>query len=155
MVDHVHILISSDHVRLGITVTPGVRAVYCYNPMVQPKFSAPLQVHQDIPDDWVMKTSSNLADRAPFGDGRVTRGSTYDMWFLPPEMTRAASYQVGNKDIRTTTCHATLWLSATRNLDNSGMLHERLLIAHGGVFTEEDSQGCQKSRWPCFFSTIA
>lgn len=142
IVDHAHILMSPDHARLGIaaTASSGVRAVYCYCPTVRPKSLTPLQMYENPLENWVMRTFSELADQAPFGDGRVTLGFAYDLWFLPKDVIQRVFGQVKQKSIRTITCHANPWLSVTQLLSDSGILDERLLISHGGLFTGEDTQ---------------
>lgn len=140
VVDHAHVIMSPDHARLGIsaTATSGVRAVYCYGLMARPKSLMPLQMHENPLEDWIMPTFNKLADQAPFGDGRVTLGFAYDMWFLPQEVTRTIFDQVNEKNVRTITCHANPWLSITKAVSSAGILDERFLISHGGLFGKDD-----------------
>ncbi|KAJ4292582.1 hypothetical protein N0V90_009245 [Kalmusia sp. IMI 367209] len=146
IVDHAHITMSPEHARFGIaaTASSGVRAVYCYNPMVRPKSLTPLHMHENPLEDWVMQTFSTLVDQAPFGNGRVTMGFAYDMWFLPKEMTQAVFDQVKEKDIRTVTCHANPWMSVIQLLREFSLLDERFLISHGGLFSREDAEYVKK-----------
>lgn len=147
VVDHAHILFSPDHARLGIaaTASSGVRAVYCYQPQARPKSLTPLEMEENPLENWVMETFSTLADQAPFGEGRVTLGFAYDLWFLPQEVTRGVFDQVEKKNIRTVTCHAAPWQSITKNLHQSGMLDERFIISHGGMFKKEDAEAIRKT----------
>ncbi|OAG00859.1 uncharacterized protein CC84DRAFT_1168083 [Paraphaeosphaeria sporulosa] len=142
VVDHAHIIFSPDHARLGIaaTASSGIRAVYCYDATARPKSVSPLEMGQNPLEDWVMETFTALADQAPFGDGRVTLGFAYDMWFLPPKVTRGVLDQVDAKNIRTITTHGIPQTSIARDLKKSGLLDERYLISHGGPFSSEDAE---------------
>lgn len=141
VLDHGHNLVSPDHAKLSIaaTASSGVRSVYCYNPNVRAKSFSPLVMVENPLEDWVMQTFGELADQAPFGEGRVSLGFAYDLWFLPPEVTRGMLEQVEAKKIRTITAHSNPWLRVTKHLHSAGLLDERYLISHGGLFTKEDA----------------
>jgi hypothetical protein len=40
----------------------------------------------DMFPDWVMSTLVQLASKAPFGNGRVQLGISFDGWFLPQDV---------------------------------------------------------------------
>jgi cytosine/adenosine deaminase-related metal-dependent hydrolase len=147
IVDHAHNIFSPQHAKLGIaaTASSGIRAVYCYDPSVRPKSFAPLEMYENPLEEWIMQTFAALADQAPFGDGRVTLGFAYDLWFLPAEVTRGVLDVVEAKNIRTITAHGNPWTRVTQNLSDSGLLDERYLISHGGIFTKEDAETIKRT----------
>ena len=146
VVDHAHIAMSPEHVKLGIaaTTSSGIRAVYCYTPTVRIKSFSPLSIHENLMEDWVMDTFIELADQAPFGDGRVTLGFAWDLWFLPKEQIQKVFTKVEEKGIRTLTFHHSHHASIFKLLEDFGLLDERALVSHGGEFSKEDAELVRK-----------
>ncbi|KAF1831598.1 Metallo-dependent hydrolase [Decorospora gaudefroyi] len=144
VVDHAHITRSPDHVKLAIAanVSAGIRSVFCYAPMMFATKFNPLTFHENPFEDWVMRTFDELADSAPFGDGRVKLGFAFDLWFLPAEMISGIFAQVKAKGIKTITCHGNtaLGLNIMQPLTNFGLLNESIIISHGGALAEADAQ---------------
>ncbi|PVI06703.1 Metallo-dependent hydrolase [Periconia macrospinosa] len=142
VVDHAHITVSPDHPKLGIaaTASSGVRAVYCYAAMDRLKSFNPLMLHENALEDWVMQTFSELADAAPFGNGRVSLGFAWDLWFIAPELIKNAFEKVREKNIRLITTHGTNFFSVLQFAKKFGVMDSRLLVSHGGDFSKEDGK---------------
>jgi hypothetical protein len=60
---------------------------------------------QDLMPDWWMATLSELASKAPFGDGRVSLGFGFDFMFLPKEVVQGIFKQVESLGIKLKTIH--------------------------------------------------
>lgn len=144
MVDHAHITTSPEHVKLAIaaSASSGVRSVYCYTPIVRVKHFNPYTVHPNPFENWVMETFHELADKGPFGDGRVTLGFAFDLFFLPAEMVKGLFAQVKAKGVKTITCHGSsaLGLPAIQALNNLDLLDEHIIISHGGTIIRADAE---------------
>lgn len=147
VVDHAHITISPDHPKLGIaaTASSGVRAVYCYTPMNRVVSFDPLTFHGNPLEDWVIQTFSELADAAPFGNGRVDLGFAWDQWFTKPELAQGMLEKVREKDIKLITSHGTNFFSVVQLAKAAGLLDSRLLISHGGDLSKEDGELLKKA----------
>lgn len=64
----------------------GLRSVYgyCFNGRVDSW--SPFAMNGSFIAPWATGTLEELARQAPFGDGRVTLGVAFDLWFLPKEV---------------------------------------------------------------------
>lgn len=143
VVEHAHITRSPDHVKLAIAgmVSSGIRGVYCYTPMARVKQFNPMTFHQDILADWVMETFAELADQAPFKNGRVSLGFAFDLWFLGKEIVNGMFDEVREKDcVKTITVHGPTLFNVTQITNAFGVLDERILISHGGHVSKEEAQ---------------
>ncbi|KAF1851372.1 Metallo-dependent hydrolase [Cucurbitaria berberidis CBS 394.84] len=144
VVDHAHITVSPDHVRLAIaaTASSGIRSVFCYTPMMRVKQFNLLGYHSNIFEDWVMQTFNEIADHGPFGTGRVTLGFAFDSFFLPAEMIKDIFAQVKAKGVKTITCHGSVILgkSVVQNLASLDLLDESIIISHGGTLKKADAE---------------
>ncbi|KAH7079888.1 hypothetical protein BKA63DRAFT_229945 [Paraphoma chrysanthemicola] len=137
VVDHAHITQSPEHVKLAIagTASSGIRSVFCYTPIMRVKQFNPLEFHPNPLEDWVMQTFNELADRGPSGDGRVTLGFAFDLFFLPAEMIKGLFAGVKAKGVKTITVHGSgaLNLPAITSLNDLDLLDEHIIISHGGT----------------------
>ncbi|KAH7390954.1 hypothetical protein DE146DRAFT_150289 [Phaeosphaeria sp. MPI-PUGE-AT-0046c] len=144
VVDHAHITCSPEHAKLAIaaTASSGVRSVYCYTPIMRVKHFDPLTFHPNPFEDWVMGTFDELADQGPFGDGRVTLGFAFDMFFLPAEMVKGLFAQVKAKGVKTITCHGSVFLGSPviQSLNELDLLDEHIIISHGGTIKRADAE---------------
>ncbi|CAI6339473.1 unnamed protein product [Periconia digitata] len=140
VVDHAHITVSPSHPKLAIaaTASSGVRAVYCYTPMYRLKSFDPLTVHDNPLEEWVMRTFCELADAAPFGDGRVSLGFAWDLWFIAPELLQETFQTVRGKGVKVVTSHGTNFFNVVQLAKNAGVLDSRFLVSHGGDLSKED-----------------
>lgn len=147
VVDHAHITVSPDHPKLGIaaTASSGVRAVYCYTPMNRLVSFDPLTFHGNPFEDWVIQTFSELADAAPFGNGRVELGFAWDLWFTKPELAQGMLEKVREKDIKLITSHGTNFYNVVQLAKSAGLLDSRFLISHGGDLSKEDGELLKKA----------
>ena len=143
VVDHTHVTCSPDHARLGVaaTASSGVRSVFCYTPITRVKDFNPLTFHPNPFEDWVMQTFHELADKGPFGEGRVTLGFAFDLFFLPPEMIKGLFAEVKERGVKTITCHGTLSMgNLIQSLKSLELLDESIIISHGGDIRSADAE---------------
>lgn len=143
VVDHAHLTCSPDHARLGVaaTASSGVRSVFCYTPIMRVKDFNPLTFHPNPFEDWVMQTFHELADKGPFGAGRVTLGFAFDLFFLPPEMIKGLFAEVKERGVKTITCHGTLSMgNLIQSLKSLELLDESIIISHGGDIRSADAE---------------
>jgi hypothetical protein len=54
---------------------------------------------------WIMDTLTELAGRAPFGNGRVQLGFAFDAWYLPKETVISLFEKVKDLGIQLITTH--------------------------------------------------
>jgi cytosine/adenosine deaminase-related metal-dependent hydrolase len=92
-----------------------------------------------------MQTFSELADASPFGDGRVTLGFAFDMWYLPSEMVQGVFDKVEEKGIRTVTVHGNPWFNVVQIAKELGVLDNRFLISHGGKLSKPDMENIREA----------
>ncbi|KAL1599393.1 hypothetical protein SLS59_006410 [Nothophoma quercina] len=143
VVDHAHLTCSPNHARLGVaaTASSGVRSVFCYTPITRVKDFNPLTFHPNPFEDWVMQTFHELADKGPFGAGRVTLGFAFDLFFLPPEMIKGLFAEVKERGVKTITCHGTLSMgNLIQSLKSLELLDESIIISHGGDIRSADAE---------------
>jgi cytosine/adenosine deaminase-related metal-dependent hydrolase len=144
VVDHAHITRSPEHAKLAVaaTASSGIRSVFCYAPMMLVTQFNPLTFHPNPFEEWAMQTFNELADNGPFGDGRVTLGFAFDLWFLPAEIIKGIFAQVNAKGIKTITCHGSvaLGLDVVQHLSNAGLLDDRIIVSHGGTIVKADAE---------------
>jgi cytosine/adenosine deaminase-related metal-dependent hydrolase len=147
VLDHAHICISPAHAKQGIaaTVSSGIRSIFCYTPMVIAKSFSPLTFHPNPLEAWVMQTFSELADQGPFGDGRVTLGFAWDLWFLGPEAVNSVFEKVKQKGIKTITTHAPTMMPVVEILKGYSLLDTRVVISHGGTITKDRADAIKQA----------
>ena len=144
--DHAHVIVSPAHAKLAVagTVSSGIRSVFCYMPTAIASFN-PMTFQPNPLQDWVMQTFSELADHGPFGDGRVTMGFAWDLWFLGPEAVKSVFATVKEKGVRTVTTHGVSLYNITKILKDHDLLDERVVISHGGLVSKEDAEMIKES----------
>jgi cytosine/adenosine deaminase-related metal-dependent hydrolase len=145
VVDHAHITCSAAHAKLAIAAiaSSGIRSIYGYAPIMRVKQFNPLEIHPNPFEDWWMQTFLELADHGTFGDGRVTLGFAFDLFFLPAEMVKDLFAKVKAKGVRTITCHGDVALARTpviHSLNNLDLLDESIIISHGGIIPRADAE---------------
>lgn len=144
VVEHAHITCSPEHAKLAVsgTASSGIRSVFCYAPIMRVAQFNPLTYHENPLEDWVLQTFDELADNGPFGNGRVTMGFAFDMWFLPPEMTKSIFARVKAKGVKTITCHGTVFLggSVIQAASSLGLLDDSIIVSHGGTIPKADAE---------------
>jgi hypothetical protein len=101
-----------------------------------------LEFHPNPFEDWVMQTFNELADEGPFGEGRVTPGFAFDLFFLPGEMVKELFAGVKAKGVKTITVHGSgaLNLPAINSLNDLDLLDEHIIVSHGGTVKRADAE---------------
>jgi cytosine/adenosine deaminase-related metal-dependent hydrolase len=144
VVDHAHVTASSGHAELAIAgaATSGIRSVFCYTPLMLAKEFNPLTFRPNPFEDWVMQTFDKLADHGPFGDGRVTLGFAFDLFFLPADMVKGLFAHVKSKGVKTITVHGvgSLGRPIVQVLNELDLLDEHLIVSHGGIIKRVDAE---------------
>jgi cytosine/adenosine deaminase-related metal-dependent hydrolase len=144
VVDHAHVTASSGHAELAIAgaATSGIRSVFCYTPLMLAKEFNPLTFRPNPFEDWVMQTFDKLADHGPFGDGRVTLGFAFDLFFLPADMVKGLFAHVKSKGVKTITVHGvgSLGRPIVQVLNELDLLDEHLIVSHGGMIKRVDAE---------------
>lgn len=91
---------------LSATICSGIRSVFGFTPTMKVKsWDPPFTLDQDILPAWVFETFDKLAQRGPFGDGRVQLGFALDLFFLPKEMILNIFDRVTKAGVKTITAH--------------------------------------------------
>jgi cytosine/adenosine deaminase-related metal-dependent hydrolase len=158
LVDHAHVTMSPAHAQLAISATAssGIRSVFCYCPILRAKSFNPLVYQQNLLEDWVMKTFEELADQAnagEFGDGRVTLGFAWDLWFLPPPVLQGIFGKVKAKGVKTITTHYVSnpqmgggWDGGVpKMLSDLGLFDERFILSHSNGCDAEAVERIKKA----------
>jgi cytosine/adenosine deaminase-related metal-dependent hydrolase len=144
VVDHAHVTASSGHAELAIAgaATSGIRSVFCYTPLMLAKEFNPLTFRLNPFEDWVMQTFDKLADHGPFGDGRVTLGFAFDLFFLPADMVKGLFAHVKSKGVKTITVHGvgSLGRPIVQVLNELDLLDEHIIVSHGGIIKRVDAE---------------
>ncbi|PTD08707.1 hypothetical protein FCULG_00011127, partial [Fusarium culmorum] len=107
IVDHAHISYTPEHntAALSGTISSGIRSIYCYTPTGRVKTWKPFEFEDTLIPDWVLEQLTELCQRGPFSDGRVTMGFGFDFYFLPKEVLVGIFGKVRELGIKTITSH--------------------------------------------------
>ncbi|EDN03143.1 conserved hypothetical protein [Histoplasma mississippiense (nom. inval.)] len=135
VVDHAHMSYSPAHVEnaLSATIFSGIRSVFGFTPTMKVKsWDPPFTLDQDILPAWVFETFDKLAQRGPFGDGRVHLGFALDLFFLPKEMILSIFDRVTKADY-----HGT---SLVDLLDSYNLLGPNIILSHATGATPATAQ---------------
>jgi len=148
IVDHAHVTQSPEHAELAIagTASSGIRSIFCYTPIGRVQSFNPLTPNPNLFEPWVMQTFDKLADQGPFGDGRVTLGFAFDLFFLPAPMVKGLFAQVKSKGVRTITVHGSTALASPSIpiLHELDLLDEHIIISHGGTIKRDHAELLKK-----------
>jgi hypothetical protein len=114
--------------------------------MMRVKSFGPITYHPNPLEDWVMQTFTDLATQAPFGNGRVTLGFAFDLWFFPQPVVQGVFQQVKDAGVKTITTHHVkipYICSGGPNgvpklLKELDLLDERMIISHGNGCDREE-----------------
>ncbi|KAF4992233.1 hypothetical protein FDECE_13785 [Fusarium decemcellulare] len=147
VVDHAHMTNSPEHVDEAIAATAhsGLRSVYCYVPTVRYKSWNPLIPYPDIIPTWFSEQMENLAKSQPFGNGRVSLGFGFDLWFLPKDKVIKIWEQVRNLGVKLLTTHYCKnrifgLQSIPELLKDYGLLQPDVIIGHGTQASASDAK---------------
>ncbi|KAJ4007629.1 hypothetical protein NW752_010295 [Fusarium irregulare] len=147
VVDHAHMTNSPEHVTEAIAATAhsGIRSIYCYSLVVRYKSWYPLVPYPDILPTWAFEQLESLANSQPFGDGRVSLGFGFDMWFLPKERIIQIWDKARNLGIKLFTTHYCKnrifgLQSVPELLRDYGLLKSDIIIGHGTQASASDAK---------------
>ncbi|OCL01990.1 Metallo-dependent hydrolase [Glonium stellatum] len=147
VVDHAHLNYSPEASKLAIsaTVSSGIRSIFCYCPTSRVASWKPFSMSRQPLEPWVLTTLEELAGQAPFGDGRVTLGLAFDLYFLGKDVVASVFSKAKSLGIRTITSHyvrnAQFSLASTAELLHGfGLLDESILLSHATGATAEDAR---------------
>ncbi|KAL6862905.1 hypothetical protein ACO1O0_003147 [Amphichorda felina] len=151
VVDHAHISHSPEHntAALAAAVSSGIRSIYCYTPVGRIKAWKPkLEMEQSLFPDWLWEQLELLCKSGPLGDGRVTMGFGFDMFYLPKEMVIDIFNKVRGLGVKTITSHylPTFFPGSTVDLlDTYGLLESDILLSHTNGLSPTDVEKLQKA----------
>lgn len=92
---------------IAATVTSGIRSIYGYCFNVRVDSWSPFALNPAIIAPFANDALKDLAAAAPFGNGRVTLGVAFDLWFLPQEMLKPMFEGIKKLGIKHFTTHNT------------------------------------------------
>jgi cytosine/adenosine deaminase-related metal-dependent hydrolase len=97
-----------------------------------------------------METFETLAKSAPFGDGRVTLGLAWDLYFLPQEVIADAFQKAKSLGIETITSHFSMMSlypkrSIPETLEGYGLLDDSILFSHANGSSSKDAELIRKA----------
>ncbi|KAF7364155.1 Metallo-dependent hydrolase [Mycena sanguinolenta] len=146
VVDHANMNYSAEHSSSAISgaVTSGIRSYFCYTPTPRVASWSPFQMATSLVPDWVHSQLTELAQKQPFGDGRVRLGFAFDGYYLPKDAIIALFEKVRALGIKLITSHytrsAVFGTSSHVSLLNScGLLKEDILFSHANGALPEDA----------------
>lgn len=89
-----------------------------------------------------MQTFGELTDHGPFGDGRVTLGFAFDLFFLPPDKVKGLFAHVKAKGIKTIAYHGSIVLAlpVILKLYDLNLLNEHIIVSRGGAISRTDAE---------------
>lgn len=100
-------------------------------------------MHENPLEDWILELMEELAKEAPWADGRVKLGLSYDLWALGPEVAKSVLSKAKSLGITTITTHfgrdAQRPAASLPELLNSlGLLDSSILFSHATGCLEKD-----------------
>ena len=100
---------SPQHVAQGLVATEaaGLRSFFCYNftPRLRAWDEEKIEPDMDLIPGWMTEQLGELAQKQPFGDGRVNLGWAFDLLFLPKEVVVPLYEKVRELGIKLITTH--------------------------------------------------
>jgi cytosine/adenosine deaminase-related metal-dependent hydrolase len=128
---------------ISATASSGIRSIFGYCPTSKLKSWNPVQFDYEILAPWVLDTFTELATTAPFGNGRISIGLAFDLWFLPQETITSLFQKAKKLGVKTITTHCARnpqvsMSSLPKLIDSYGLLDDTILLSHGNGATDED-----------------
>ncbi|KAM0377549.1 hypothetical protein ACHAPY_006717 [Fusarium culmorum] len=136
-----------DTAALSGTISSGIRSIYCYTPTGRVKTWKPFEFEDTLIPDWVLEQLTELCQRGPFSDGRVTMGFGFDFYFLPKEVLVGIFGKVRELGIKTITSHYVANLlegSLVDILEGYGLLEKDILLSHATPLNDSDAEKLKK-----------
>jgi cytosine/adenosine deaminase-related metal-dependent hydrolase len=148
VVDHAHLTTSADAAKMAVSATAssGIRAVFCFTPITRLEGWNPVRMKKEFPlAPWVLETFEDLASKGPYGEGRVTIGLAFDLWFLPKDVIASLFKKSEDLGVKTTTHHyvrnAQGHPSSMLELTESyGLLDGRMIFSHASALDAKDAE---------------
>jgi cytosine/adenosine deaminase-related metal-dependent hydrolase len=99
----------------------------------------------DILGPWFLDELQELGKKAPFGDGRVTMGLAFDLWFLPEPMIQDVFKRAREAGIDLATTHAVRnqqigMHDVIQKVKGFGLLDKHMLFSHANGHPAESIQ---------------
>lgn len=135
----------ADDQVIAATSSSGIRSVFCYCPTPRLKSWSPFEVNPNALGDHVLTKFDELAQEAPWANGRVTLGFAFDGFrFIPDEVLKSLMKKLEKNKVQLITYHYSLVAdqgssSQTATLNGRGILDNRWLVSHGGNPSQEDA----------------
>lgn len=86
-------------------VSSGIRSIFGCSLTPRVQTWKPFALNPNLLEDWVLETMDDLADKAPYGKGRVQIDLAFDGYFLPKEIVVGLFERAKSHGIRTITSH--------------------------------------------------
>ncbi|KAF4446652.1 hypothetical protein F53441_9693 [Fusarium austroafricanum] len=152
VVDHSHVNCFSGAVSTAIsaTVSSGIRSVYGYCPTARVDSWSPFTMNPDMLAPWVMDEVRDLGKKGSFGEGRVTMGLAFDLWFLPEPVIQDLFKTAREAGFQLATTHAVSnpvmgSFDLVQHVKGLGLLNDRMLFSHLNGYSAESVQALAKA----------
>src|SRR6478736_5756589 len=91
---------------------------------------------------WTLQEIQDLGTKAPFGDGRVTMGLAFDLWFLPEQVIQDLFKRAREAGVELATTHAVSnpqmgSYDLVQQIKGLGLLDNRMLFSHLNGYAAE------------------
>ncbi|RBR13524.1 uncharacterized protein FIESC28_08152 [Fusarium coffeatum] len=151
VVDNAHMASQPEHgtAALSATIASGIRSVFCYGvmPLRAKEWTEDSFELDRVPQpDWLVPQMDGLAEKAPFGDGRVQLGFFFDSYFLPEGVITETLGHVKKAGVKLITSHYRHWpiskgqSRVPEQLNACGLLGPDILLTHGNGTTPEQAE---------------
>lgn len=130
---------------ISATVSSGLRSVYGYCPTARVASWSPFEMNQEMIAPWILNEIEELGNKAPFGEGRVTMGLAFDLWFLPEQVVQEIFQRAREVGIELATTHAVRNHQVSMNdviqqVKSQGLLDHRMIFSHANGYPAESIQ---------------
>ncbi|KAF4985778.1 hypothetical protein FGRMN_11103 [Fusarium graminum] len=147
VVDHSHVntFAGAASTAISATVSSGLRSIYGYCPTARVTSWSPFTLNQEMIASWTLQEIQDLGHQAPFGEGRVTMGLAFDLWFLPEQVVQEVFQRARDSGIELATTHAVRNPQVSMNdviqqVKGYGLLDNRMLFSHANGHAAESIQ---------------
>ncbi|KAF5625607.1 cytosine deaminase [Fusarium sp. NRRL 52700] len=139
---HVNIFAGAASTAISATVSSGLRCVYGYCPTARVASWSPFAMNPDMLAPWVMDEIQESGKKGPFGDGRVTVGLAFDLWFLPEQVIKNLFERAREAGVELATTHAVSnpqmgSYDLVQQIKSLGLLDNRMLFSHLNGYAAE------------------
>ncbi|CVK97581.1 related to cytosine deaminase and related metal-dependent hydrolases [Fusarium mangiferae] len=139
---HVNVFAGAASAAISATASSGLRCVYGYCPTARVATWSPFAMNPDMLAPWVMDEIQELGKKAPFGDGRVTMGLAFDLWFLPEQVVKDLFDRAREVGVELATTHAVSnpqmgSYDLVQQIKSLGLLDSRMLFSHLNGYAAE------------------